>query len=73
VEAYYSQTSGVADGAGKLGIAYPLHATLHNGHYTPLLAYCSRGEAGEYMPLIPSARVSSVVNGMLNSQKEIKE
>lgn len=30
---YYSQASGVGDGTGKLSVAYPLHATLDNGHY----------------------------------------
>jgi hypothetical protein len=65
-EAYYSQATGIADGAGKLSVAYPLHATLHNGHFQSPLASYDRVGAGDYIPLMPSARVSSVVKGMLN-------
>lgn len=29
---YQPETTGVADGRGQLGIAHPLHTTLHNGY-----------------------------------------
>lgn len=66
MEAYYSQTSRIADGAGKLGVAYPLHATLHDGYYPSLLGSCDGVGAAGCIPLMPSARVSSVLKGMLN-------
>jgi hypothetical protein len=29
---YQSETAGIANGAGKLCVAYPLHAPLNDGH-----------------------------------------
>jgi hypothetical protein len=68
VETYYTKTSCVADGTGKLGVSHPLHTSLNDG-------YCSmsvlRWSMLKYsQPLIPSALVSSVLNGMLVYQKD---
>lgn len=59
----------VGDGRGQLGVAHPLHASLHYGDWRcrVSLVRCSSGRRRNSvgLPLIPRARVSLVLKGIL--------
>jgi len=73
VEAYYSQSSSVANGARELGVANPLHATLDNRDYVDGQSPVAVKPEVVYAPLMPSLRVRAVLNGILKDGDEISE
>jgi hypothetical protein len=67
---YYSQTTGVGHGGGEFGVPDPLHTALHDRNWRgvslwTLSVWCEHGCRGGHAPLMPRARVSSVLNGMM--------
>lgn len=70
--AYYSKASGVANCTGELGVAHPLHASLDNGHCRLCQMLLALRGFHMYVPLMPSARVSSVLKGILSLRMKMR-